>query len=129
MSAALVQGTRVKAPFDVGANEYNVKKFTAGTTHLAHALPADWAGKYVRIYFIGAAATDYLHFGFSKSSAAEIDRAVAATDAGASAKVGGILKADQDTFRLVPIRTDSESVYFVREATSAACTVILELTG
>lgn len=132
MSQALTQAARVRPPFDVGANDFNARKFTAGVagTHKINAIPASWAGKIVRVYVFGlSAATDTLHYGFSKSSTAEVDNAVAATDAGASTKVGGVLSNNQAADHRMPTKQDSESIYFVRETSAAAGTVVLFLAS
>jgi hypothetical protein len=98
-------------------------KFTADTTHKANAVPAAWAGRYVKITSVGG----ILHYGFSETSSAEIDRAVAATDAGASAKVGGYIADGGSDSRRIPRRsTLGATVYFCRES-SAASTVYVEL--
>lgn len=119
MSTEQHKAAVVRAPNDIGrtANDFGVLKFTATTTHAANALPDAWAGQWVRIYVITGGD---LHFAFSTSSSAEVDRSVSATAAGASAKVGDFLEGASETHvRLPNIDVPGETLYFVRESTAA----------
>lgn len=120
----------IPAPFSTaGDNEYKVLKFTSTTTHAQDVIPAAWHGKHVEITVIGTADGDVLHWGFAvNDSDAEIDRSVTATDAGASAKVGGVLISGvrPTTQRRTPNANPTDAVYFVRES-SDTCTVYMEL--
>src|SRR5678809_1543975 len=88
----MIDDTR-NAPYDAPtANDFNVRKYTGGTladnsVHSANAIPENFKGRYLTLLAVGG----NVHFGFSLHSDAEIDRAVAASAAGASAKVGGYL--------------------------------------
>lgn len=130
MSTEQHKAAVVRAPNDIrtglAANNFGVLKFTATTTHAANALPDAWAGQWVRIYVITGGD---LHFAFSTSSAAEVDRSVSATAAGASDKVGGFLEAASETHvRLPDLDGPNETLYFVRES-SAAVDVYLQLAS
>lgn len=120
----------IPAPYSTGGdNEYKVLKFTSTTTHAQDAIPVAWHGKYVRITVIGTASGDVLHWAFAvNDSDAEVDRAVTATAAGASTKVGGILIANvvPTADRRTPNANLTDTVYFVRES-SDTCTVYMEL--
>jgi hypothetical protein len=118
------EAANLRAPFDSGSNEFGVKKFTATTTHAAHAVPKQWCGRYVRVTVVGGD----LHFGFSTSSSAEIDTSVSATAAGASAKVGDFLADGEVDQVVIPSKNPDETMYFVREA-SASCTVYMRLAS
>lgn len=100
-------------------DDFQVRYFDSTTTHQAHALPASWAGLYVRIRVTGGTVgTDALHYAFSVRSTAEVDRAVAATAAGASAKVGDVIPTGEfDDVELPTVRADA-ILYFVRESTA-----------
>lgn len=109
------QYTSLRAPHDGGvtANDFQVRKFDCDTLHKVNAVPATWAGKVVRLYVTGG----NLHFAFSKSGSAEVDSSVASTDAGASLKVGDFLKDGGEIYvRLPGLKDESESLFFVREA-------------
>lgn len=107
------------APTDLGSDDFQVRKFSSTTTHSANAVPAGWAGKWVTIAVQGGTAgTDVLHYGFSTSSTAEIDRSVAATAAGASAKVGDVIPTGQKEDVLLPFTSTQQTLYFVRESTA-----------
>ncbi len=107
------QADNVVAPFTDGSAVSNVRLFDSTTGSQAHALPADWAGKYVRILPL----TEDVWVLFSKNAAATVDRTVAATAAGASNTALGtkLLKDQYHDYRL-PGKADSETLYFVREA-------------
>lgn len=115
------------APADyLTANDFGVRKFTGGTladnsVHSANAVPENWKGRYVTLLALGG----NVHFGFSTHSDAEVDRAVVATAAGASAKVGGYLANGVKEDYWVPDAPPGTAVYFVREADVAAAAVVL----
>lgn len=124
MSTAERLAADVRAPNDVGrvADDFGVLKFTSDTTHKTHVLPKEWEGRYVTIY-----ATGDVHFAFSTSPTAEVDRSVTAIDAGAASKVGGIVGTIPRSMRLPRAALDGR-VYFTRESASAA-TVYIELSS
>lgn len=107
-------------PIDQGSNDFECRKFTATTTNAANAIPSDWHGQFVEIYVTGGV----LHYGFSTSSSAEIDRSVAASAAGASAKVGRIIPDGETRHILIPLASAGDTIYFVREGT-ASLTVLM----
>lgn len=128
MNSELNRALMVSPPSDIGrtANDFGVLKFTAETTHAANAIPDSFKGKWVRLRAIGG----IVHFGFSENSAAEIDRAVVATAAGASAKVGGILAngaGSYEDFKIQDPGTNT-TIYFVRESDTASTIVYMQLT-
>lgn len=130
----------IRAPFDGNlpstapavANNFGVLHFTGGvsgaeTTHKANVLPAGWAGKWINAYCLGGKCW----IAFSKNSSAEVDRTVAATEAGAALKVGAPLspgEANVRPFRL-PYIKETESLYFVRESDTVGTVVWLELAS
>src|SRR5690242_19090432 len=88
-----MSATNVRPPIGITntTNEFNVLKFSGGavgteTNHAVNALPDVWAGKWVTMYVTGG----NMHYAITKFPTAEVDRAVAATAAGASTKVGGV---------------------------------------
>lgn len=134
MSAEEVKAARICPPNDIGrtANDFGCLKFSGGvlateTTHKADEVPEFLCGQWVDLVAIGGD----VHFAFSKNANAEVDRAVAATAAGASDKVGGVVFAGTRLPVQIPERggTPGNSagdgkVYFVRES-SALGTVCL----
>lgn len=117
----------VRAPYDVGSNDFNVRKIDSDTTHKATALPAAWAGCFVDLYCTGGD----VHFGISTSSSAEVDSSVASTDAGASAKVGGVLAdglGNRVSKRLPPL-TNGATLYLIHEASVANTVLYVELSS
>lgn len=116
-----MSATNIRPPTGISTtlNEFNVLKFTGGaagteTNHAVNPLPAAWQGKWVTMYATGG----NLHYAISKFSTAEVDRAVAATAAGASTKVGGVLANGFTTMFRLPYATQNlnESLYFARES-------------
>jgi hypothetical protein len=129
-SAALVQAARIKAPFDVGSNDFGVRRYTITTTARADAVPASWAGRYVRIFFTSATATDVAHFGFSRNPSAVIDGTAGATDAGTATSVGMTLKVNESMHVRLPGKQESESIYFCRDLFGAgAASMDIALAG
>lgn len=113
----------VRAPYDAHTpNDFQVRKFTSGTTHAANAVPKAWEGKYVTIY-----ATGDVHFAFSSHDDAEVDRNVAASADGASAKVGGLITTIPRSMRVPPSGVGNRT-YFVRESASSQV-VYMELSS
>lgn len=109
------------APFDIeAANDFQILKFTATTTHAVDAIPDSWRGRKVELYVTGGD----LHWSFSAHDDAEIDRSVSATAAGASAKVGAILP--DGNYERARVPGSVGTVYFVREA-SASVTIYMRL--
>lgn len=128
MSAALTKAAMIVAPNDmkdgvlVTVNEFGCLKFTAETTHRADPLPDSWKGRWVVIYAHGGT----IDVAFSASSAAEVDRAVAPTNSGASTKVGTRVPSGQEKHRLLP--RSRGTLYFARESDTAGAAAILELS-
>ncbi len=132
MSAEDTKNLRANAPFDRdAANEFGVYKFTGGvaateTTHSANAIPSSWCGRQVGMMATGGVC----HVGFStRASGQEIDRAVAATAAGATAKVGLPLPDSLSvvTPMRIPDKEPSETMYFVRESSATGTIVYMWL--
>jgi hypothetical protein len=117
----------VRAPFDVGSNEFGVRKIDSDTTHKACELPAAWSGSYVDLYCSGGT----VHFGFSTSASAEVDLAVAATDAGASAKVGGVLLdgLGNRVPKCLPVIRPDQKLYLIHESTADNTVLYIELSS
>lgn len=127
-----MSATNVRPPIGVSAtlNEFETRKFTGGavgaeTTHHTDALPdASWSGKYVSALAIGGNC----HYAFTRFPTAEVDRAVAATEAGALTKVGGVLMAGiKEHFRL-PYWAAGSLLYFARESDTVGTVVYLSLS-
>jgi len=128
MSFASYQADNNKAPSDKGnvANDFDVRLFDCDTTHKAHAIPHKFTGKYVRIFVAGGD----LHYAFSENASAEVDRAVAGTDAGAFDKVGDTIKDGTSERVKVPfVKDESVPLYFVREATVDNTTARMRLAS
>lgn len=110
------------APVDLtNDDDFEVRKFTAATTHSTDALPAKWfgAGGYKGGAYVTLISTVDVHVAFSKRSGAEVDRTVSKTDAGASAKVGWLVKANTPEPFWLPKLSHGETWYFSRESGSA----------
>jgi hypothetical protein len=128
----LLRAAKILPPIDLTtANDFRVRKFrvqAAVTGHDVDALPDAWAGKLVRLTCVGD-PTEYAEWAFSLNSDAEVDTAVAATDAGASAKVGSPLYGTQSREVLIPAKgASTQTIYFSREG-SAALTIHMELAS
>lgn len=121
------QAENVLAPYDRDQDDdFGVRKFTCGTTHSATALPDSWRKRWVCLRAVGG----NVHWGVSKASDAEIDRAVSATANGASAKVGGIVPdgINFETHRMLPDWGIGNKGYLVRESDAADTVLYVELT-
>jgi hypothetical protein len=139
MSAEEVAAARICPPNDMGrtANDFACLKFTGGqsgteTTHAANEVPAEFCGRWVDLIAVGGD----VHFAFSESSSAEVDRAVAATAAGASSKVGGIVLSGTRYPVQIPNRrgtpdnsTGDGKIYFVRESSAVGTVVYMIKSG
>ena len=121
--AEVRQAAHVVGPWQTSTLDSTVRIFTAKATHLCDAVPDDWKGKYVRLIAIGG----NVHWFFTSESAAEVNSAAAATDAGtAGATVGSKLVNNQERHTWVP--SGGGTVYFAREADST-CSVGMELAS
>lgn len=136
MSSISTKSERIRPPYDYGAvaNDFGVLKFTAGdvadtTNHQVDQLPDAWMGQYVEIYVTGGD----MHYAFSASSTAEVDRAVAATEAGASVKVGAVVPNGAVRYVQIPVTkmsgTSDGHVYFSRESTANPTVCYMRLAG
>lgn len=136
MSAEELKAAIVRPPFDYAgvANNFGMLKFSGGvlateTSHAANAVPREWQGKWVEIYVTGG----NLHYAFSASSTAEVDRSVAATAAGASVKVGRVIPNGESRHVYIPPYRSAEpdatdgDVYFVRESDAVGTVVYMGL--
>ncbi len=118
---------RTTAPVN---DDFGVILFTGGalgaeTTEIATELPAHWAG-----HEVGAVCSGGIcHIAFSKRSAAVVDRAVAATQAGVAAQVGLPLpnSVSVETRLRLPRLGPGEKLYFVRESDTVGTTVRLRI--
>ncbi len=139
-SSEEVKAARIRPPFDYGtvANDFGVLKYTAGTladttVHSANVIPNDWVGKWVEIYVSGGTAgLDAMHYSFSRTATAEVDRAVAATAAGASVKVGSVIPTGSAVQVQIPYGTGptvETPVYFVRESTTTGMVAYVRLAS
>lgn len=103
----------------------NVALYTAATTDKCNAIPAEFHGKFVRVRPIGG----NLWFVFTDKSTHVVDRAIAATDAGARAEgMGGYLPNGEVAHVRVPTPPLGGNVYFSREA-DASISVSIELAS
>jgi hypothetical protein len=136
MSNILNAAAAVSAPHDIGrtANDFGVRRYTAETTFRADTVPDTWRGKWVELYVTGGTAgTDSVHYAFSLSSAAEVSTAVAATNAGATDKVGAVIPTGETRHVLIPVGGDPAAgtgdIYFVRDSTAASMSVYMRLAS
>jgi hypothetical protein len=128
------------APFDGASNgqalaptddDFGVILFAGGvsgteTTHRADELPAHWQGREVGLVCSGGVC----YVAFSKRAGAEVDRAVAATNAGATAKSGLPLPNSMGVeTRLRLPKVGGEKLYFVRESDTVGTKVWMRLLG
>jgi hypothetical protein len=105
--------------FGDGVNATNVRLFTVTTDSLANAVPREWHGQLINIRCV-IAATNSVHWFFSRNSAASVDRSLGATDAGASsAELGATLLPEEIARVYVPTAASNESVYLVREGSAS----------
>lgn len=107
------------------ANEFGVMKIAVTTTHGQSELPDSWNGRFVKALAIGASG-DLCHVAFSKTTGREVDRAVAATTAGATTKVGWPLQHGIVEHLFVPAWDRPEQGFLIHES-SAALTLYLAL--
>jgi hypothetical protein len=125
------KGALIRAANDVGrtANDFGGLKFTATTTHGVNPLPAAWSGRWVIIKVTGGD----VHFAFSKSASAEVDRSAAAAAAGSttqgtSSKVGDVAPdgLGYETHRKLPTWNEvTETMYFAHEATASTTVYVI----
>ncbi len=128
--SAQYQAVHVKPPFntaDHATDDYNVRLFDATTTSQAHAVPAEFCGKYVTLMATG----DEVHYGFSTESGASINAGLAASAAGASTAAGDVLA--NGVHNRVPVRVPTPppggTIYFVRETPSTTASVRMVLSS
>jgi hypothetical protein len=129
MSEALIQAARIRLPYDgdetATANNFGCLKIAATTTHSASgALPGSWRGRFIKVRPVGG----NLHIGCSKSNTAEIDRAVSATTAGASDKVGEYIPDGEVQHFTLPDWPAQSNLYLIVEA-DASTTVYVSLAS
>lgn len=121
MSVMQNKAAIIRAPVALdGTNGFGLWKLDADTAHKASACPAEWSGRIVAFIAVGGSAE--LAFALN-NAAAEVDRSVAATDNGATLKVG-LPVADsasapgmEGAIHLqLPEWNPPDVMYFVREA-------------
>ena len=121
--AEVRQAAHVVGPWQTSTLDSTVVIFTAATTHKCNAIPDNFKGKFVRMIAIGG----NVHWFFTSESAAEVDRAAAASDAGTTGvTVGSKLTNGQERHTWVP--STGATVYFAREA-DTTCSVGMELAS
>lgn len=103
----------VKAPYGDGTNNTSVRFYDCTSTSQAHAVPAAWAGKIVRI---SNETANLAQFFFSFNSAATCDETIAAAaNGGGSASLGGSIAGNTERHVQLPELPESYStLYFVR---------------
>lgn len=121
MSATELKSVISRAPHDVGraANDFGELVFSCDTAHKVNALPASFQGQRVTVHAIGGAAD----VAFSDRATAEVDTSVAATDAGAAAKVGRTIPSGAITTFVLPKLERGKTLYFVREGAATSIRV------
>lgn len=95
---------------------------TTGGPSGAGMLPA--SGKYVTIRAIGGD----IEFAFTRNAAGTIDRAVAATRAGASGGVGMRILSGEEKDVELPYFTRANPLYFVRESSAVGTHCIITIS-
>ena len=121
-----------RPPIGISAtlNEFDCRKFTGGAVadnqnHAVNIMPdAHWSGK--RVWMLATGGN--CHFAFTRFPTAEINRAVAATEAGASTNVGGVLQNGVARRYRLPYFGPGNPLYFARESDAAAVPVIMFLS-
>ncbi len=121
MSSLLNKAVVITLPYDVGSNEFGVKKIDSDGTHKATALPSTWSGAAVAFRCF----TNNIVAALSLNSSAEVDAAVAATNTGASTKVGMTIVAGTLYAGVLPTWGPQETMYLIHEA--AADNTVLEM--
>jgi hypothetical protein len=106
------------------ADDYGVILFSGGqlgteTDSVATVVPEHWHGLEVGMLALGGVA----HVGFSKRSAAVMDRPAVASNAGVVSQVGCPIPAGTEKRFRVPKVSPGERVYFVRESDTVGTTV------
>ncbi len=121
------KAAQIVAPFGDGSANTSVRLFTCDSTSRAHAIPADWCGKIVRI---SNETANLAQFFFSKNSTATCDETLVASDAGQpSPSLGEALPGNTEIHVLVPNKEQYETMYFVRaSATSTSLRMRLAST-
>lgn len=125
----MANGTRkaehISAPNDTGrtADDFGVGKFSVTTSHGVNPLPAAWSGKWVEIYFTGAATA--VHVAFSTSATAEVDTSTAAAAAGSTTslvfdEIGFPYTVDTYHHVQLPDWRAGQTMYLVREGDDTA---------
>jgi hypothetical protein len=125
--AALVKPPEFRTTLaDGSANTVsNVALYSATTSHACNELPEEFHGKYVRITPIGG----NLWAVFTDKATHEVDRAIAATAAGArDEKLGGYVANGQTVHWRAPTPPPGGKLYFSREA-DASTSVSIELAS
>ena len=119
--------SNVQAPFDRAADDdFGCILFTATTSVKRDKIPRSFYGRYVVMRVV--AGTGNVWYGFSNDATATINAAAAATDAGTTSQVGGVIPAgiELETHRRIPSCRPDLDLYFVRDA-DAAATVLIEI--
>lgn len=109
---------KAEVPLDVGANAFNVLRIDSdAATHRATALPAGWAGRYVRMNVITAGQT--VDVAASKSAAAEVDTTLVPADNSITAKIGMRLFTNAPVILRLPDWQTNETMFLIHEASAA----------
>lgn len=127
-----MSATNVRPPYGTSTtlNTFEARKFTGGavgaeTTHHTDPIPdAHWSGKWVTMLATGGNC----HFAFTKKSDAEVSRAVAATELGATTLVGGVLVEGNLMHVRLPTWPAGGSLYFARESDAVGTVVYMWLS-
>jgi hypothetical protein len=118
----------IKAPFGDGVANTSPRFFDCTPTSQAHAVPASWAGKIVRI---ANETANMAQFFFSFNSAATCDETIAATAAGtASPSLGGSIFGNTERHVQLPHlpNENQDFIFFVR-ASAVNTSLRLELVS
>lgn len=117
-SAELTKSARIRAPYGDGTANTNVRLFSGGvlateTTHKATVLPQSWHGQWLTIRAIGGNCWVMI-----SPTAAEIDRTVAASEAGAASPKLGIMVPSGEAipFEVPSTPIDATDLYLCRES-------------
>lgn len=118
----------IKAPFGDGTANTSVRFYDCTSTSQAHAVPASWAGKIIRI---ANETANLAQFFFSFNSAATCDETiVASANGGGSVSLGGSIDGNSERHVQLPILPNEnfDTLFFVR-ASAMNTSLRLELAS